>query len=165
MTNHCPRSVWWSGLSSHGGSIFLVVEVLSPCLPVLFSISDTHVSLSVSSVNSGLASLDTLGVFWNNNCGWGVLEFFSGVWGSFHLNGRHVWRSSLSLEGGSISLVVKVLSPVLPILLSISDTHVRLSISSVDSGLGSHDSLRDTNSGRGLFELLSSVWSGLSLDP
>jgi hypothetical protein len=144
--------------------ILLVVEVLSPCLPVLLSIDDAHVGLSVSSVNGSLATLDSLSVLWNGSGGRRVLEFLSLVWLGLQLQSGSVWGSGLSLEGSGISLVVKVLSPVLPILLSVGHGHVGSSVSSVDSGLASHDSSDDTYSWGRLLELLTLVRFGRELD-
>ena len=74
-----PRSVGRSGVSSHSGSIFLVVEVLGPCLPLFLSVHDSHISLSISSVNGSLGSLNSNTVLGNGGSGWGVLEFFTFV--------------------------------------------------------------------------------------
>jgi hypothetical protein len=152
-------------LSSESSLILLVVKVLSPVLPLLLTIGDTHISLTVSSVDSSLPGFDTNTVLWDSGGRRRVLELLTLVWGSLGLQkSRSVWWSSLSLEGSSISLVVKVLSPGLMLLLTVNDAHISLSISSVDSSLASHACVRGSNSGWRLLELLSLVWSGLNLD-
>jgi hypothetical protein len=132
---------------------------------LLLTIGDTHISLTVSSVDSSLPGFDTNTVFWDSEGRRRVLELLTLVWGSLGLQkSRSVWWSSLSLKGSSISLVVKVLSPGLMLLLTVNDAHISLSISSVDSSLASHACVRGSNSGWRLLELLSLVWSGLNLD-
>ena len=99
---------------------------------LLLTVDDAHVSSSVSSVDSGLASH----ICSRSSNSWGrLLELLSLVGFSLKLDSRSVRRSSLSLKSGTILLVVKVLSPCLPVLLTIDNAHVGLSISSVNSGL------------------------------
>jgi len=74
-----PGSVWWSGLCSDSSSILLVVKVLCPSLPLLFSINLAHVSGTISSTDG--SSWSHCLVIYNGDSRWRVLEFFSIVSG------------------------------------------------------------------------------------
>ena len=102
---------------------------------LLLSINNSHVGLSISSVNSGLSTFDSLSVLWDGSGGRRVLELLALIGFGLKLDGRSVRRSSLSSNGSGILLVIEVLSPCLPVLLTVSDGHVFLSVSSVNSGL------------------------------
>jgi len=57
--------------------VFLVIEVLSPGLVLLLTVNDSHVGLSVSSVNGSLATLDSSSVLWDGSGGRRVFELLA----------------------------------------------------------------------------------------
>jgi hypothetical protein len=52
-------------------------------LPLFLSVSNTHVWLTISSINSSLWSFNSYTILGNSDCGWWVLKFLSFVGGGF----------------------------------------------------------------------------------